>query len=306
MTRTWYILCSSWVHHDMSPTHQPFSFWNEAVFMELPLPPKKSQLHAYHPNSWTGHKMNYFRSSGTSTSSLAEVAGPHHLTFVPMKKSIRCWEIVRGCCIYRSAIFLAALGVLKLSGKKKTLDWPALKKTYQSDESKWEFVATITSQQATKFPVKTNKTTECCHKFRRIFKSHLVNAWRFKTRNSPNSHPFFWLKIGTWEVKISHHHILGCGTPPKRTIRSSPAEAAIQLLLAPEQVEASMCIVFVMRCKFKKSYSLTWDRSSKKNKLLFNYATWKSWILTEIQRNLSGFSGPSMLSNSYFVGAQIV
>lgn len=189
---------------------------------------------------------------------------------------------------------------------KKTLDWPALKKTYQSDESKWEFVATITSQQATKFPVKTNKTTECCHKFRRIFKSHLVNAWRFKTRNSPNSHPFFWLKIGTWEVKISHHHILGCGTPPKRTIRSSPAEAAIQLLLAPEQVEASMCIVFVMRCKFKKSYSLTWDRSSKKNKLLFNYATWKSWILTEIQRNLSGFSGPSMLSNSYFVGAQIV
>ena len=51
-------------------------------------------------------------------------------------------------------------------------------------------------------------------------------------------------------------------------IRSSPAEAAIQLLLAPEQVEASMCIlciVFVMRCKFKKSYSLTWDRSSKKN-----------------------------------------
>ena len=251
--------------------------------------------------------MNYFRSSGTSTSSLAEVAGPHHLTFVPMKKSIRCWEIVRGCCIYRSAIFLAALGVLKLSGKKKNIGLACIEKNIPVRWIEMGIcVATITSQQATKFPVKTNKTTECCHKFRRIFKSHLVNAWRFKTRNSPNSHPFFWLKIGTWEVKISHHHILGCGTPPKRTIRSSPAEAAIQLLLAPEQVEASMCIVFVMRCKFKKSYSLTWDRSSKKNKLLFNYATWKSWILTEIQRNLSGFSGPSMLSNSYFVGAQIV
>ena len=61
----------------------------------------------------------------------------------------------------------------------------------------------------------------------------------------------------SWDAKPWWLPLLGItgwgflAPPQKENIRSSPAEAAIQLLLAPEQVEASMCIVFVMRCKFK-------------------------------------------------------